>query len=233
METKKRIMVVEDDMNIGSIVLDSLEIHDFEVTLFRNGDDAWHKFDKKKFDLVILDIMMPKKDGITLAREIKKIAPEMPIIFTSAKSQKDDKILGFKVGADDYLTKPFEVDELIARINVVLRRNNKSFSNVTKEYAIGKYKFNINSRVLSIGETQIKLTTKETGLLEQLCIQNGNVLTRDIALKAVWGTENYFTGRSMDVYITKIRKYLALDPNIEIQNVHGEGYRLIVTEPNA
>jgi DNA-binding response OmpR family regulator len=231
MSTKKHLMLVEDDTNLGNMIFDSLEINDYEVTLFRNGEEAWNHFERSKFDMLLLDIMMPKRDGISLAREIRKVDAQIPIIFLTAKGQKEDKILGFKVGADDYLTKPFEVDELVARIEAIFRRTQKGVNTTgTTEFFLGKYTFNLNTRTLSFGEETQKLTTKESGLLEQLCIQQNGVLTREIALKAVWGSDNYFTGRSMDVYITKIRKYLSRDTNIEIQNIHGEGYKLVVSQ---
>jgi len=231
MSTKKHLLLVEDDVNLGNMIFDSLEINDYEVTLYRNGEEAWNNFEKGKFDMLLLDIMMPKRDGISLAREIRKVDPIIPIIFLTAKGLKDDKILGFKVGADDYMTKPFEIDELVARIEAIFRRSQKGINveGIT-EFVIGKYKFNLNSRTLIFEGDVQKLTTKEAGLLEQLCIQQNGVLTREIALKAVWGSDNYFTGRSMDVYITKIRKYLSKDTNIEIQNIHGEGYKLVVSQ---
>lgn len=228
--TKKHLLLVEDDVNLGNMIFDSLEINDYEVTLYRNGEEAWNNFEKGKFDMLLLDIMMPKRDGISLAREIRKVDPVIPIIFLTAKGLKEDKILGFKVGADDYMTKPFEIDELVARIEAIFRRSQKGVNveGIT-EFEIGQYKFNLNTRTLTFGGEPQKLTTKESGLLEQLCIQQNGVLTREIALKAVWGSDNYFTGRSMDVYITKIRKYLAKDSNIEIQNIHGEGYKLVIS----
>lgn len=230
MGTKKRLLLVEDDVNLGNMIFDSLEINDYEVTLYRNGEEAWNNFEKNKFDMLLLDIMMPKRDGISLAREVRKVDPTIPIIFLTAKGLKEDKILGFKVGADDYLTKPFEIDELVARMEAIFRRSQKGVNlDGTTEFKIGKYTFNTNSRNLIYENESVKLTTKESGLLEQLCIQQNGVLTREIALKAVWGSDNYFTGRSMDVYITKIRKYLNRDTNIEIQNIHGEGYKLVVS----
>ncbi len=228
---KKKLMLVEDDINLGNIIFDNLELHNYEVILFRNGEEAWQNYEKGKFDLLLLDIMMPKRDGISLAREIRKVDPLVPIIFLTAKGLKEDKLQGFSVGADDYLTKPFEMEELIVRMEAILKRTSKGvLMDSIKEYKIGKYTFNIKQRTLILGESQSKLTTKEAGLLEQLCIQKNNILTREIALKAVWGSDNYFTGRSMDVYITKIRKFLSEDPSIEIQNIHGEGYRLVVDE---
>lgn len=229
--SKKHLLLVEDDVNLGNMIFDSLEINDYEVTLYRNGEEAWNNFEKGKFDMLLLDIMMPKRDGISLAREIRKVDTQIPIIFLTAKGLKEDKILGFKVGADDYMTKPFEIDELVARIEAIFRRLQKGVNvDGITEFHIGKYTFNLNTRTLTFEGVPQKLTTKEAGLLEQLCIQQNGILTREIALKAVWGSDNYFTGRSMDVYITKIRKYLNRDSNIEIQNIHGEGYKLVVTQ---
>ncbi len=231
MATKKHLMLVEDDVNLGNMIYDSLEINDYTVTLYRNGEEAWNNFEKGKYDMLLLDIMMPKRDGISLAREVRKVDPMIPIIFLTAKGLKEDKILGFKVGADDYMTKPFEIDELVARIEAIFRRSQKGINLEGKtEFVIGKYTFNLNTRTLTFEGVPQKLTTKEAGLLEQLCIQQNGVLTREIALKAVWGSDNYFTGRSMDVYITKIHKYLNRDSNIEIQNIHGEGYKLVVSQ---
>ncbi len=231
MTTKKRLLLVEDDINLGNMIFDSLEINDYQVTLYRNGEEAWNNFEKNRFDMLLLDIMMPKRDGISLAREIRKVDTQIPIIFLTAKGLKEDKILGFKVGADDYMTKPFEIDELVARIEAIFRRLQKGVNvDGITEFTIGKYTFNLNTRNLTFENESQKLTTKEAGLLEQLCIQQNGVLTREIALKAVWGSDNYFTGRSMDVYITKIRKYLNRDSNIEIQNIHGEGYKLVISQ---
>jgi DNA-binding response OmpR family regulator len=227
--SKKRLMLVEDDVNLGNLIFDNLEISDYEVTLYRNGEEAWNNFEKGKFDMLLLDIMMPKRDGLSLAKEIRKVDLSIPIIFLTAKSLKEDKIQGFNVGADDYLTKPFEMEELTARMEAIFRRAQKGINvDGVKEFKLGKYMFNLNNRTLIGGNESHKLTTKEAGLLEQLCIQQNGILTREIALKAVWGSDNYFTGRSMDVYITKIRKYLSGDPTIEIQNIHGEGYKLVI-----
>lgn len=228
MEKNKRIMLAEDDTNLGQLIKDSLELNNYNVELFRNGEEAWEKYSKGAYEMLLLDVMMPKKDGFTLAKEIRKVDPTVPIIFLTAKSMKEDKIEGFHAGADDYITKPFEIDELFLRMDAIFRRMRKGVNtDGIKEFTIGKYKFNLDTRILTFGTEEIKLTTKEAGLLEQLCLSKDSVLERDVVLKAVWGNDNYFTGRSMDVYITKIRKYLKNDPSIEIQNIHGEGYKLI------
>lgn len=228
MEKNKRIMLAEDDTNLGQLIKDSLELNNYNVELFRNGEEAWEKYSKGAYEMLLLDVMMPKKDGFTLAKEIRKVDPTVPIIFLTAKSMKEDKIEGFHAGADDYITKPFEIDELFLRMDAIFRRMRKGVNtDGIKEFTIGKYTFNLDTRILTFGTEEIKLTTKEAGLLEQLCLSKDSVLERDVVLKAVWGNDNYFTGRSMDVYITKIRKYLKNDPSIEIQNIHGEGYKLI------
>jgi DNA-binding response OmpR family regulator len=227
--SKKRLMLVEDDINLGNLIFDNLEIYDYDVTLYRNGEEAWNNFEKGKFDMLLLDIMMPKRDGLSLAKEIRKVDMSIPIIFLTAKSLKEDKIQGFNVGADDYLTKPFEMEELFVRMEAIFRRSQKGVNvDGIIDFKLGKYNFNLINRTLTGENETHKLTTKEAGLLEQLCIQQNGILTREIALKAVWGCDNYFTGRSMDVYITKVRKYLSGDPSIEIQNIHGEGYKLII-----
>jgi two-component system, OmpR family, response regulator len=227
MDKKLSIMLVEDDTNLGEMIKDSLELHDFHVELHRDGQAGWENYKKGAFNMLLLDVMMPKKDGFTLAREIRKVDASVPIIFLTAKGMKEDKLEGFTAGADDYLTKPFEIDELILRMEAIFRRTTKGINkDDVKEFQIGGYTFNIESRTLIMGAEEHKLTTKECGLLEQLCLSKDGILERDVALKAVWGNDNYFTGRSMDVYITKIRKYLKSDPSIEIQNVHGEGYRM-------
>lgn len=228
MEKNRTIMLVEDDTNLGQMIQDSLELNNYDVELYRNGEEAWEKYSKGAFDMLLLDVMMPKKDGFTLAKEIRKVDPSVPIIFLTAKSMKEDKIEGFQAGADDYITKPFEIDELLLRMDAIFRRTRKGVNTQgIKEFKIGKYTFHVDTRLLVFGNEEIKLTTKEAGLLEQLCLAKDTVLERDVVLKAVWGNDNYFTGRSMDVYITKIRKYLKNDPSIEIQNIHGEGYKLI------
>lgn len=229
-EYKNRIMLAEDDSNLGTVLKDSLELDDNYVELFTDGEQAWKAFNKDDFDICILDVMMPLKDGFTLAKEIKKVAANMPIIFLTAKSMKEDKLEGFKLGADDYITKPFSFEELQLRIEAVMRRVHSAIlpSQQQAEFAIGKYTYIDNDRALKIGENSTKLTTKEAELFKLLAHNVNKIVDRDIALKSIWGNDNYFTGRSMDVYITKLRKYLKEDEQIEIVNIHGQGFKLIV-----
>lgn len=227
---KYRILLAEDDNNLGKVLKDSLELEDNYVELFTDGEQAWKSFNKDDFDICILDVMMPIKDGFTLAKEIKKVAPNMPIIFLTAKSMKEDKLEGFRIGADDYMTKPFSFEELQLRIEAIMRRVDSAIlpSNTQSEFNIGKYKYVDNDRALSINNQSNKLTTKEAELLKLLAHNANKIVDRDIALKTIWGNDNYFTGRSMDVYITKLRKYLKEDENIEIVNIHGQGFKLII-----
>jgi two-component system, OmpR family, response regulator len=231
-EYKYRILLAEDDPNLGIVLKDSLELDDNYVELFTDGDQAWKSFNKDDFDLCILDVMMPIKDGFTLAKEIKKVAPNMPIVFLTAKSMKEDKLEGFKIGADDYVTKPFSFEELQLRLQAIMRRVDSAMlpSSNQSEFTIGKYKYIDNDRALTIGKELTKLTTKEAELLKILAHNVNKVVDRDVALKSIWGNDNYFTGRSMDVYITKLRKYLKGDEKIEIVNIHGQGFKLIVKD---
>ena len=229
MAIKRRILLVEDDNNLGNLLLDSLELKNYEVTLRRNGEDGWNEFKTGKFDMCILDVMMPKKDGFTLAKEIRRTNSQVPIIFLTAKVLKEDTIEGLKIGADDYLTKPFSMEELILRMENIFKRVPKAEVSEQNEFKIGKYTFDNSSRTLSAeGAASLKLTTKESELLKMLALHIDRLLERDIALNTVWGTDSYFAGRSMDVYIAKLRKYLKDDPNVEILNVHGTGFKLLV-----
>ncbi|MDA9951914.1 MAG: response regulator transcription factor [Chitinophagales bacterium] len=228
-DINNRILLAEDDPNLGTVLKDSLELEDNYVELFADGEQAWKSFNKDDFDICILDVMMPLKDGFTLAKEIKKVAPKMPIIFLTAKSMKEDKLEGFKLGADDYITKPFSFEELQLRIEAVMRRVNSSIlPSQQAEFTLGKYTYVDNDRALKIGDDSTKLTTKEAELLKLLAHNVNKIVDRDVALKSIWGNDNYFTGRSMDVYITKLRKYLKADDRIEIVNIHGQGFKLIV-----
>ncbi|MCB9256881.1 MAG: response regulator transcription factor [Chitinophagales bacterium] len=231
-EFKYKILLAEDDPNLGSVLKDSLELEENYVELFSDGDQAWKSFNKDDFDICILDVMMPLKDGFTLAKEIKKVAPKMPIIFLTAKSMKEDKLEGFKLGADDYITKPFSFEELQLRISAIMRRVESAVlpSELQAEFKIGAYTYVDNDRALEINSEKVKLTTKEAELLKLLAHNKNKIVDRDIALKSIWGNDNYFTGRSMDVYITKLRKYLKQDENIEIANIHGQGFKLIVKD---
>lgn len=228
MENKEhKILLAEDDENLGMLLSEYLLAKGYNTTLAPNGEDAYNAFVAGKYDICIFDVMMPKKDGFTLAREIRMLNTEVPIVFLTAKTMKDDILQGFKAGADDYLTKPFSMEELLLRIEAILRRTSGS-SQVQETYLLGKYKFDTQKQQLTIGEEAIKLTTKESELLKLLCANANKVLERNIALKTIWVDDNYFNARSMDVYITKLRKHLKEDPSVEIINVHGKGYKLVM-----
>ncbi|MGG7034264.1 MAG: response regulator transcription factor [Flavobacterium sp.] len=232
METEnKKILLVEDDPNFGAILKDYLNLNDFEVTLAKNGMEGFEKFKKDVFDLCILDVMMPYKDGFTLAKEIRDKNKEIPIIFLTAKSLKEDVLKGYKVGADDYLNKPFDSEVLLMKIRAIINRkvtDNKNDS--TKfEFQIGDFHLNSKLRFLSFkSEEPIKLSPKENELLKMLALYEDDLMPRELALTKIWRDDNYFTSRSMDVYIAKLRKYLKQDENVEILNIHGEGFRLVI-----
>lgn len=225
---KIRILLAEDDSNLGILLRDYLTAKNYETKLFINGSLALEAISKELFGLCILDIMMPEMDGLTLAKEIRYTYPDMPIIFLTAKNLKEDVIEGFKSGADDYITKPFSMEELLYRIEAILRRTTNTGINKKEEfYVIGGYKFELLKQLLIFRDQPIKLTTKESELLELLCHHRNNILERNFALKTIWIDDNYFNARSMDVYITRLRKYLKNDPSVKILNVHGRGYKLI------
>ncbi len=223
-----RILLAEDDSNLGNLLKNYLTVKKYDTMLFMNGIHALEAFIKESFDLCILDIMMPEMDGITLAREMRRIKPEIPLIFLTAKSQKEDILEGFRSGADDYITKPFSMEELLYRIQAILKRTT-SPSTAGKQdiYNIGKYTFDTIKQLLIFEDEVIRLTTKESELLEHLCRFGRDILERNFALKSIWIDDNYFNARSMDVYITRLRKYLRKDPEVRILNVHGKGYKLI------
>ena len=228
---KKKILIVEDDFNFGNILKDYLILNDYSIVLAKNGIEGMEKFQKENFDLCILDVMMPFKDGFTLGKEIREKNENIPLFFLTAKTLKEDVLKGFKIGADDYLTKPFDSDVLLAKIKATLNR--KNFFNIPEsdvhEFEIGKFKFNSKLRFLSYGkENSVKLSPKENQLLRLLVLNLNDLLAREKALNNIWRDSNYFTSRSMDVYIAKLRKYLKLDNNVEILNIHGEGFRLVV-----
>ena len=228
MENKEhKILLAEDDENLGVVLCEYLDAKGYDTTLTSNGEDAYNAFVAGRYDICIFDVMMPKKDGFTLAKEIRMINTEVPIVFLTAKTMKDDILLGFKVGADDYLSKPFSMEELLLRIEAILRRTS-GVSLVQEVYTLGKFKFDTQKQQLIDGEDVIKLTTKESELLKLLCANANKVLERNIALKTIWVDDNYFNARSMDVYITKLRKHLKDDPTVEIINVHGKGYKLVM-----
>lgn len=215
-------------MNLGNLLQDSLEIKNYDVVLKRNGEDAFNDFKVNKYDMCIFDVMMPKKDGFTLAKDIRRMNNNVPIIFLTAKAMKEDTIEGLKLGADDYLTKPFSMEELTLRMENIFKRLPKTEVSNQNKFQIGEFEFDNTIRTLKRGETEVKLTTKESELLKMLAIYLDRVLEREVALNAVWGTDSYFAGRSMDVYIAKLRKYLKEDPNVEILNIHGTGFKMIV-----
>jgi len=223
-----RILLAEDDSNLGIMLRDYLTAKNYEAALYINGSQALEALSKESFDLCILDIMMPEMDGLSLAKEIRLTDKEIPILFLTAKNQHEDIIEGFKSGADDYITKPFSMEELLYRIEAVLRRTaSKTANNKEESYEIGAYSFDPLKQLLIYRDQPIKLTTKESELLELLCRHRNEVLERNFALKTIWIDDNYFNARSMDVYITRLRKYLRKDPSVKILNVHGRGYKLI------
>jgi len=225
---KKKILLVEDDNNLGTILNEYLNVKGFDVTHSVNGEEGLHAFHSKQFDLCIVDVMMPKMDGFTLAKKIRA-AGVVPIIFLTAKSMTNDKIEGFQIGADDYVTKPFSMEELVLRINAILKRTSKHHEEINKNGCkIGGYVFNYERRTLKFKEMEQKLTSKEAELLKLLCENKNNLLERSNALIKIWKNESYFTSRSMDVYIAKLRGYLKNDPAIQIINVHGSGFKLVV-----
>jgi two-component system, OmpR family, response regulator len=233
METSKKILLVEDDPNFGSILRDYLSMNDFDVTLAKNGMEGFEKFKKDAYDLCILDVMMPYKDGYTLAKEIREKNKDVPIIFLTAKSMKEDVLKGYKVGADDYLNKPFDSEVLLMKIRAIIhRKSSESKTDSTKfEFKIGEFNLNSKLRFLSYkNEEAIKLSPKENELLKLLAMYENDLMPRELALTKIWRDDNYFTSRSMDVYIAKLRRYLKHDENVEILNIHGEGFRLVVKE---
>ncbi|MEZ4998036.1 MAG: response regulator transcription factor [Bacteroidales bacterium] len=225
---KVSILLAEDDPNLGQLLKNYLIARDYEATLVTDGARAKDLFRKEKYQLCLLDVMMPELDGFALAREIRELDPHIPIIFLTAKNLKEDVIEGFKSGADDYLTKPFSMEELIYRIEAILRRSSKRSTEASAGfYEIGKYSFDVTKQLLTFNEQSRKLTTKESELLDLLCRHRNEVLERNFALRSIWIDDNYFNARSMDVYITKLRKYLNRDENIQILNIHGKGYKLL------
>ena len=227
----KKILLVEDDPNFGSILRDYLSMNDFDVVLAKNGMEGFEKFKRDNYDLCILDVMMPYKDGYTLAKEIREKNKEVPIIFLTAKSMKEDVLKGYKVGADDYLNKPIDSEVLLMKIRAIIQRKATEVkSDVTKfEFTIGKFSLNSKLRFLDFpGDETIKLSPKENELLKMLALHENDLMPRELALTKIWRDDNYFTSRSMDVYIAKLRKYLKPDENVEIINIHGEGFRLAI-----
>ena len=230
MEEKQSILLCEDDENLGMLLREYLQAKGYRAELCADGEAGYNAFIKGKFDICVLDVMMPIKDGFTLAQDIRAVNTEVPIIFLTAKALKEDILEGFKIGADDYITKPFSMEELVFRIEAVLRRVCGKKSKENTMYRIGRFQFDTQKQILTIDGEQTKLTTKESELLGLLCAHANEILQRDFALKTIWIDDNYFNARSMDVYITKLRKHLKADPSIEIINIHGKGYKLIAPQ---
>ena len=228
MEKQVKILLAEDDLNLGQLLQTFLRSKGFGVMLAQNGKIAFEKFNRDKFDFCIFDVMMPEMDGFTLAKEIREIDKKIPILFLTAKAMKEDKLEGFAIGADDYLTKPFSMDELLARISAIMRRMEAPLDVTANGVSVGNIKYEPEFRLLYLKDGVRKLTTKENQLLKLLVKNQNEILDRNATLRAVWGDDNYFNGRSMDVYIAKLRKILKEDPAIEIMNVHGKGFKLIV-----
>lgn len=225
---KYKILLCEDDTNLGMVLKNYLELNDYDVILERDGRLGLAAFQREKFDICLLDVMMPNMDGFTLAEEIRDVDPDMPLFFLSAKTMKEDIIAGYKLGADDYITKPFDSDVLLLKIKAILKRNeeeNRLSENI--EFDLGSYHFNPKLRELSHNGIMQTLSPKENELLKMLAEHKNDLLAREQALKKIWGSDTYFNGRSMDVYIAKLRKYLKEDSNIEIVNIHGNGFRLV------
>lgn len=229
MKKTTRILLCEDDPNLGTLLSEYLSAKGFETTLAVDGVEGLKAFRREHFDFIILDVMMPNKDGFTVASEIRQEDRHIPILFLTAKSMKEDTLAGFKAGADDYMTKPFSMEELLVRVNAILRRSAAlpEDGEVVTEFNIGRFQFDYNKQRLYEGEEETKLTTKENELLYLLCKNKNGLLERNYALNAIWGDDNYFNGRSMDVYIAKLRKHLKPDESIEIINVHGKGFKLL------
>lgn len=229
--TNKKVLLVEDDQNFGIILRDYLEFNDYDVVLARNGVEGAEKFNKGDFDICLLDVMMPYKDGFTLAKEIRANDMNVPIIFLTAKSMKDDVVKGYQIGADDYLTKPFDSEVLLLKMKALFLRMEQSGFQLNKEnylFTIGAFNFNAKLRQLALNNDKpVKLSPKEGSLLHMLILHKNDLMPRELALKKIWKDDTYFTSRSMDVYIAKIRKHLKGDPSIEIINIHGEGFRMV------
>lgn len=228
---KPKVLLCEDDTNLGMVLKNYLELNDYDVTLERDGRLGLAAFQREKFDICLLDVMMPNMDGFTLAEAIRDVNPDVPLFFLSAKTMKDDIIQGYKLGADDYITKPFDSEVLLHKIKAILKRNEEMHKEeVNAEFDLGKYHFNPRLRELIVnGKTQV-LSPKENELLKMLAEYKNDLLSRETALKKIWGSDTYFNGRSMDVYIAKLRKYLKEDEKIEIVNIHGNGFRLVVQD---
>ncbi len=230
--TVKKILLLEDDPNLGFMLQENLELRGYEVKLCTNGVEGMSAFNAGRFDLCLVDVMMPKKDGFTFAREVRERDQQTPLIFLTAKSLKEDRIEGLKIGADEYITKPFSMEELALRIQAVLKRSvvQTGNSHDGTTFTIGNYVFDYEHQTLQIKNKKQKLTAKEADLLKLLCLHINTTLERELALKEIWGDDSYFNARSMDVFISRLRSYLKHDSHVEILNVHGKGFKLLVTE---
>ncbi|MFZ5554889.1 MAG: response regulator transcription factor [Bacteroidota bacterium] len=226
-EIKAKILLVEDDMNLGFVIQDNLKMNGYKVSLASDGKQGLKLFNESKFDLCILDVMLPHKDGFSLAEDIRKTNTDIPIMFLTAKSMTDDRIKGFKSGGDDYMTKPFSTEELLLRMEAILKRSKPGATVSAKDlFQLGSYEFDFNNFRLSRNGEEQKLTKKEAEILRLLCTRRGEVLPRELVLNMIWGDDNYFNGRSLDVFITKLRKYLKDDSSVSISNIHGVGFKL-------
>ena len=229
-DRKMKVLLCEDDENLGMLLREYLQAKGYDTELYGDGEAGYKAFMKEKFDICVFDVMMPRKDGFTLAKEIRQTNQDVPIIFLTAKTLKEDILEGFKIGADDYLTKPFSMEELTFRMEAILRRVKGKKTRDRTLYRIGSFTFDTQKQILSREGVSVKLTTKESELLGLLCAHANEILQRDYALKTIWIDDNYFNARSMDVYITKLRKHLKDDENVEIINIHGKGYKLITPD---
>lgn len=225
---KPKILLVEDDTSLGFIISDQLKGDGYDVTLCSDGLEGFKRFNENTFHLCIFDVMMPKKDGFTLAKDVRKVNKEIPILFLTAKSMTEDKVEGFNVGGDDYLTKPFSSEELSVRVKALLKRVDVGVKEDDGKESIGKYTYDTTNFLLTGPDFEKKLTKKEAQILKMLCQFKNQVLPREIVLNGVWGQDDYFVGRSLDVFITKLRKYLGNDPAVEIENIHGIGFKLVI-----
>ncbi|MBK7426846.1 MAG: response regulator transcription factor [Saprospiraceae bacterium] len=229
-QTKPEILFVEDDQNLGIVIRDFLKLKGFNITLALDGVEGLEKYQSQPYDICILDVNLPKMDGFQLAREIRKMNQEIPILFLTAKTMDEDKVEGFNIGADDYISKPFNIEELVLRIKVFLRRNKMLQPADRDIFKIGEYEFNHKNLSLHYKDQEKNLTQREADILKLLCQNIGSVLRREDILLKIWGQDDYFVGRSLDVFLSKLRKYLKNDPNVEIQNYHSVGFKLIIQE---
>ncbi len=223
-----KILYVEDDVNLGYVTTDNLQLHGYNTTFCKDGKAALEAFKKEPFDLCILDVMLPEMDGFELAKAIRERDKNVPIIFLTAKTLKEDKIAGFKTGADDYMTKPFSIEELLMRINVFLKRSkvNATKEELPSQFVVGKCNFDFDNLTLEVAKKKNELTQKEAELLRYFCMNKNRVLKRDEILKSLWGDDDYFMGRSLDVFVSRLRKYLKQDSSVSIENIHGVGFKL-------